>query len=235
MASKLTLQFPATQKLIEIDGRRELVAGASVTCDICLPRYFQGRVKLISRQHFKIRPVGNEGFVIVDLGSLNGTSVNGDLLAPNQPRFLRMGDVIKIANQADFIIEVTTGEGWVTEALTIPVRTPKVSDTATGIAFDREHDRFIVDGRVVPDDHLTRLEYHLLAYFISHAGRTCSFDALAEHVWKEKEEKILNNTIAKAVSKLKQKLDAVAPDAGAYIRTRRGFGFKYEPGKEGPD
>ncbi|MEM7287680.1 MAG: FHA domain-containing protein, partial [Actinomycetota bacterium] len=45
----------------------------------------------VSRRHAEIRPQGT-GFKVVDLGSTNGTSVNGERIAERQ---LRDGDVIE--------------------------------------------------------------------------------------------------------------------------------------------
>ena len=47
----------------------------------------------VSRRHAEIRPVGS-GFVIVDLGSTNGTKVNGALI--DGERLLRDGDVVSL-------------------------------------------------------------------------------------------------------------------------------------------
>lgn len=49
-----------------------------------------------SRHHALIQRDGNDGYAIVDLGSTNGTFVNGTRLAPSVPRRLYAGDKIKI-------------------------------------------------------------------------------------------------------------------------------------------
>lgn len=48
----------------------------------------------VSRQHAEVRPAG-EGFVVVDLGSTNGTRVNGAKVAEHQ---LRDGDEVRFGN-----------------------------------------------------------------------------------------------------------------------------------------
>jgi pSer/pThr/pTyr-binding forkhead associated (FHA) protein len=51
--------------------------------------------KGISRIHAAIRR-GEDTLTLVDLGSINGTYLNGQRLTPNQPRVLRDGDEIRL-------------------------------------------------------------------------------------------------------------------------------------------
>lgn len=49
----------------------------------------------VSRRHARITK-GRVGYFVTDLGSSNGTTVNGQLLTPNRARLLRNGDRIKV-------------------------------------------------------------------------------------------------------------------------------------------
>jgi hypothetical protein len=51
--------------------------------------------KGVSRRHAIIRR-GEDTLTLIDLGSTNGTHLNGQKLIPNQPRVLRDGDEIRI-------------------------------------------------------------------------------------------------------------------------------------------
>lgn len=51
--------------------------------------------KGISRMHVSIRR-GEDTLTLVDLGSVNGTYLNGQRLTPDQPRVLRDGDEIRL-------------------------------------------------------------------------------------------------------------------------------------------
>ena len=53
--------------------------------------------KMISRSHCKIARQG-EHFVIIDLGSANGTYVNGPRIQAGQPYPIKNGDLIRLAN-----------------------------------------------------------------------------------------------------------------------------------------
>lgn len=50
----------------------------------------------VSRRHAAIRR-GEDALILVDLGSTNGTYLNGQRLIPHQPRVLRDGDEVRVA------------------------------------------------------------------------------------------------------------------------------------------
>ncbi len=71
---------------------------------LALPRYKIGRGEgcqlrpnsdLVSREHAEF-VTGTDSVLVQDLGSRNGTEVNGKRLAPNQPQTLKSGDLIKV-------------------------------------------------------------------------------------------------------------------------------------------
>jgi hypothetical protein len=56
---------------------------------------FGAQEKGVSRMHATIRR-GDDTLTLIDLGSVNGTHLNGQRLIPNQPRVLRDGDEIRL-------------------------------------------------------------------------------------------------------------------------------------------
>jgi len=56
---------------------------------------FGAQEKGVSRVHAAIRR-GEDTLTLVDLGSVNGTHLNGQRLIPNQPRVLRDGDEVRL-------------------------------------------------------------------------------------------------------------------------------------------
>ncbi len=66
------------------------VAGRHVDCAIPIPD------PKVSRNHAEFIPEHDGQFSIIDVGSSNGTLVNGILLPPSQPRLLSGGDEIRI-------------------------------------------------------------------------------------------------------------------------------------------
>lgn len=58
----------------------------------------------VSRRHAEIRRTG-DGFALVDVGSTNGTILNGEMLAPDQPTPLTPGDRIRIGERTEILFE----------------------------------------------------------------------------------------------------------------------------------
>jgi hypothetical protein len=77
-----------------------IVVGRSEGSDLQLSE------KGISRQHARFQS-GPQGWSVVDLGSTNGTFVNGQRLLPDQPHLLRVGDRITIGSM---VVVVQTDE-----------------------------------------------------------------------------------------------------------------------------
>lgn len=72
----------------ELEGKKWL-AGREDTCDIFLPD------RKASRRQFELNSTP-DGYFITDLGSANGTILNGSPLQPNEPCQLHSGDVIAV-------------------------------------------------------------------------------------------------------------------------------------------
>lgn len=88
-ASEPVIVHPETELLI---GRGDSASG--VTPDLDLTPY--GALERgVSRIHAALRR-GEDVLSIVDLDSANGTYLNGQRLAPHQPRLLRDGDEIRV-------------------------------------------------------------------------------------------------------------------------------------------
>ncbi len=63
-----------------------------------------GSLSYISGTHARLDFNGSQ-WTITDLGSRNGTTVNGMACAPNQPLPIKLGDLIKFAKSYDFFVE----------------------------------------------------------------------------------------------------------------------------------
>ncbi len=97
--ARLNIKSPRGQWRVQIEeqslpcriGRRDPSQGHYPEVD--LAEHDRG---IASRHHALIQRDGNDAYAIVDLGSTNGTFVNGTRLAPSAPRRLYAGDRIKI-------------------------------------------------------------------------------------------------------------------------------------------
>jgi hypothetical protein len=81
-------QGPLAGQIISLPGQT-FVVGRGEGCDLRLPE------KGVSRQHARFQS-GPQGWMVVDLGSTNGTYVNSQRLSPDQPYRLGPGDRITI-------------------------------------------------------------------------------------------------------------------------------------------
>jgi len=230
MKERLTFYFLQTQKQFEAGRQQEFVAGLAETCDLNFEAYLQGNLKIVSRQHFRVTYYAETGYALIDLGSLNGTAINGQKLAPGEPRFLRHGDVIQLARNPEFCIEVAIDDSNLTVAT---AEQPERVGPAPlpELIYDAAHDQFITNGRRVPHNYLTPLEHQLLRYFSAHENQVLTYDDLAYQIWQDD---IQNNTIAKTISKLRQKLDQLDLNGPKIIQTIYGRGFRFvaEPHKD---
>ena len=88
-----------------------------------------------------------------------------------------------------------------------------------GLRLDLEFKRCTVDGA---DIKLTRKEFELLAYLLSHRGKICSREQILSRVWSD-EVVVLDRTIDVNITRLRSKIGAY----GQYIVTRSGFGYGF--------
>ena len=96
-----------------------MLFGRSAACDVGLPDRF------VSLQHFRILSTRGRQYLIKDLGSKNGTLLNGGPLAPNFPTMLSVGDRIKLPGaRTRFMI-------WDNRPLPEVPGSPVVLDTGT--------------------------------------------------------------------------------------------------------
>ncbi|MEE0871422.1 MAG: response regulator transcription factor [Bacteroidaceae bacterium] len=88
-----------------------------------------------------------------------------------------------------------------------------------GLHLNMEFKRCTVDGTEVK---LTRKEFELLAYLISHRGRVCSREQILNRVWSD-EVVVLDRTIDVNITRVRQKIGPY----GAYIVTKSGYGYGF--------
>lgn len=236
MPARLALHFPDLNVSVELDPRCRTVCGISETCDVDLRRYLPAQaIRTISRRHFEIAFIRDEGYIITDLNSLNGTRVNGQFLRPGEPRFLRDGDTVMLAQNPSFLLQVGCDDAADTELLISEGRADgglaAGPDPMFGKLYLAGDGQFVLDGAHIAPHHLTALEEKLLLYLYERSGRVCAYDELVRDVWGyARYDEVQDNTVAKTVSNLRKKLDDVSPGAGLrHLRTVRGRGVMCTP------
>ncbi|MEO1665686.1 MAG: FHA domain-containing protein [Chloroflexota bacterium] len=86
-----TLEFEVDDMVVLSIGRVHAAEGVAPDIDMSTPGFAEAG---ISRRHAVIEKKDN-WIVLRDLGSKNGTYLNGIPLVPNQPRVLRNGDEVR--------------------------------------------------------------------------------------------------------------------------------------------
>ncbi len=130
--------------------------GRAASCDIVVPR------PLISRLHARIERVGSH-FQLRDLGSVNGTFVNGQPL--HEPQVLSNRDV--------------SGLGTALSLLTF-IDSDATHLAASRLRYDARQMRFFVNHQPV---ELTPHQFRLLLHLYQHRGAVCSREQCAEAIW----------------------------------------------------
>jgi pSer/pThr/pTyr-binding forkhead associated (FHA) protein len=93
----MPLRLIESGELIPFDGRDTLIVGRAhheQTPTIDLGPY-DGKKLGISRQHVKLTRLGGQWYV-EDLGSTNGTFLNGVQISPHQPTAIGQGDYLRL-------------------------------------------------------------------------------------------------------------------------------------------
>ena len=129
----------------------------------------------------------------------------------------------------DYIVKPYTVRNVIARVKSVLRRTTnQKSHTATekpnmliveGLHLDMEFKRCTVDGTEVK---LTRKEYVLLAYLLSHRGQICSREQILSRVLSD-EVVVLDRTIDVNITRLRSKIGTY----GSYIVTRSGFGYGF--------
>ncbi len=100
-ADRIVFAIPSSGRRLEVDlgqtiaiGRVDTRQGIWPEVDLTLD---EGAEKGVSRKHALVRS-SDEGVVLVDLGSTNGTRVNDRRLPPERPHLLKDGDTVRFGN-----------------------------------------------------------------------------------------------------------------------------------------
>ncbi len=168
----------------------------------------------VSRHHARIRREG-ERYVVEDLGSKNGTFVNGQRIAG--PTELADGDVVQVTP----LVELTFVDYGSTAPLPGEAQAPSLE-------IDLAARQVYVGGRPL-DPPLSHAQFTFLELLAGEPGRVYSREEIIAVVWPEDEaEGISDEAIDALVRRIRLRLRELDPDR-EYVVTVRGYGFKLEP------
>ena len=213
-AAELPVLIAQTGKL---NGSRWVLEGDQVLigrgpeCDLVVAD------RQVSRQHARIRRTGG-GFMLEDLGSKNGTHLNG--VPIEREILLQDGDIIQIALVLRLVFVGTED--------TVPLRREGLAQMGLGrLRMDSQAHRVWV-GRSEIDPPLSPPQHRLLALMLENPDRVVSREEIVQHVWPESAgEGVSDQAIDALVRRLRERLTGLDP-RHSYLLTVRGHGFRLD-------
>ncbi|HHY56326.1 MAG TPA: FHA domain-containing protein [Chloroflexi bacterium] len=192
-----------------LDRNRALTIGRDEECDIHLPD------RQVSRNHARVFWAGDH-YRVEDLGSKNGTHVNGQDVAPNTSVPLQDGDELQIALRFKL--------AFVDAGATAPL---SLDSDKRGLRIDKETRQVWVNGIII-DPPLSLHQYRLLEVLWDSGGSVITREQIVEAVWPEAaSEGVSEQAIDALVRRLRERIEE-CDDEFRYIITVRGHGFRLE-------
>lgn len=182
--------------------------GRAADCDIVVAE------RQISRYHTRIEH-DKDGYLLRDLGSKNGTFINGERVR-GQPCRLRDGDEITLAT----IVQM----GFIAGDATLPLD-EEIPDY--GHLHVDEAGRRVSYGRKELDPPLSPAQFTLLVLLLSSAGRVVTREDVVSSVWPDAAGGVTDQAVDALIYRLRERLAEINPDH-TYVVTVRGHGFRFE-------
>lgn len=190
-----------------LDREHPITIGRNEDCDVVLPD------RQVSRYHARVAWQDDQ-FVVEDLGSKNGTHVNGQEVS--EPTELFDGDEIQIALR----FKIAFVDAGATAPLTM-------EGTEPGLRLDQETRQVWVSGSQI-DPPLSLHQFRLLEALWTAGGSVISRDQVIDTVWPEASgEGVSEQAIDALVRRLRERL-AECDAEHRYIVTVRGHGFRLD-------
>ncbi len=185
-----------------------VVLGRDSTCDIVIPD------RQVSRYHARLTPT-QEGVILEDLGSKNGTHCNG--VALTAPVVLQDGDLVQIALAQKF--------QFITSDATMPLA--EGAGRPGRLMMDVRSRRVWINQRqLVPP--LSAQQFKLLWLLYENLGQVISRADLIAVVWGEEQSAgVSDQALDALIRRLRDRLATLDP-AHKYIETVRGHGVRLD-------
>lgn len=174
--------------------------------------------KQVSRHHATLTPTA-QGILIKDLGSKNGTQVNGETIT--EPVMLLDGDTIQIAMAQQFV--------FLSSDATVPLQVSQMKSEGAGkgaLHVDKRARRVFVGSKeIVPP--LSVAQYSMLEILYDSNGEVVSRLDVIRAVWGEEDAyEVSNQALDALVRRLRERLAEV--DDHEYVITVRGHGLRLD-------
>ena len=197
-----------TERLVPFD-RPVITVGREATCSIRVDSPY------VKRQHARFE-MRDDGAVIVDLGSRNGSLLNGRRVEGTAP--LAPGDVITIADVTLRCLAESSDEGETRSFLTKPPDEPPPDLLRVDVpAYE------VSIGTTKLERRLSAQEFELLSYLYANRERVCQRQELGDAIWGTGNWD--PNMLHRLVHRLKEKLEP-NPEKPRYIQTVPWVGYR---------
>lgn len=187
-------------------SHESVTLGRAADCDIVLAE------RQISRYHVRIER-DMDGYLLRDLGSKNGTFVNGEQVR-GQPYRLQDGDEISLAT--------TLQIGFVAGEATLPLE----EIFLPGQLVVDQSARRVRLGRKELDPPLSPAQFALLEMLAKSEGAVVTREDVIHCVWPDAVGGVTDQAVDALVYRLRERLAELDPDR-TYITTVRGHGFRF--------
>jgi len=197
-----------------LEGKRwniqtDLILGRGSDCDIIIPD------RQVSRHHSHIFS-GSQGTMVEDLGSKNGTYVNGDLL--QEAVMLIDGDELQISLSQHFI--------YLSSDATMPLESLPLEMQKRCLRVDAGARRvWVMDKEIDPP--LSAAQFTLLQVLYEQPGEVVSRPEIIESVWSSVAAGVTEQALDALVRRLRDRLSEADPSR-EYIITVRGHGLRID-------
>ena len=197
-----------------LEGQRwkiksEIILGRDSECDIIIP------MRQVSRHHSRLYP-GPDGAMVEDLGSKNGTYVNGQML--QGPATLKDGDELQISLAQHFI--------YLSSDATMPLEGLPLEMQKRRLRVDIGARRVWVMGQEL-EPPLSAAQFNLLQVLYEQPGEVVTRPAIIEAVWGKAAEGVTEQALDALVRRLRDRLAEVDPHHEP-ITTVRGHGLRLD-------
>lgn len=187
--------------------KRSTIVGREADSDIQIDD------RQVSRRHAEITQTV-EGYTLRDLGSKNGTFLNGEPVT-QKPRLIRNGDEVGIALCA----KLTFVEDEATAPIILDYK------HKPSLKMDMSAKRvWVMDREITPP--LSLAQYNLLELLYKNAGNVVSRDQVIAVVWSDEEaEGVSEQAIDALARRLRERIAEIDAE-NKYVETIRGHGFR---------
>ncbi len=190
-----------------------LLVGREDVCEIVIPS------RQVSRSHARIT-LTPQGVLLEDLGSKNGTHINGKPL--QEPIYLQDGDIIQIALAQLFV--------YISSDATMPLdgrQDNLVAEMPRRLRLEKRSRRvWIGNTEVLPP--LSVSQYSLLELLYDRQERVIDRKDLIENVWGEEDAVgVSEQALDALIRRLRDRLASIDP-THPYIVTVRGHGLRLD-------